>query len=200
MQLKETLSVTPGKKVYIQDVANLLGDKKTIDLLMNTEILETSNESGEHTVLSVLEIIEKISKKSPDIDFFPIGDPKILIRVCDQPKKENKAFTLLKLILVCMILSVGTGLALMNFHADVNMGEAHKQLYKMLTGLDEERPLILQIPYSFGIGLGMAVFFNHMIPKKYSDDPSPMEIEMYSYRKNVDEYLLENEKDTKGEQ
>jgi len=34
------------------------------------------------------------------------------------------------------------------------------------------------------------------LPKKIKNEPSPLEVEMFSYRKNIDEYLLKNETNT----
>ena len=107
-------------------------------------------------------------------------------------KEPKKILLFMKLALVCLILFVGAGLALMNFHADVNMSETH-QIYKMITGVEEKKTIAFTNTLFFGNCFGMAVFFNHILPK-IKNEPSPMEVEMFSYRKNIDEYLLKNEK------
>jgi stage V sporulation protein AA len=148
-----------------------------------------------YIVVSILTVIEKMKEIYPALTIIPVGESELLVKI-EKATKQNKSIILyLKIALVASILFVGTGLAIMNFHADVNMGEAHRVLYKLITGTDEKRPLILQIPYSLGIGLGMMLFFNHFFPK-HSNEPSPMEVEMYLYKQNMDEYLLDNEKNT----
>ena len=46
----------------------------------------------------------------------------------------------------------------MNFHADVSMLAVHQRIYELMTGKKVDHPLILQIPYSIGIGAGMVHF------------------------------------------
>ncbi len=77
----------------------------------------------------------------------------------------------------------------MSFHADVSMPFVHRQIYHLLTGENDPHPLLLQIPYSLGIGLGMVIFFNHIGKLKKRKDPSPLEVEMFLYNQNVNSYL-----------
>ncbi|QXM06312.1 stage V sporulation protein AA [Crassaminicella indica] len=196
IQLKDGYEVMPGNKVFIKNLVIILAENHIKEELLDLEILEVPKNAQEHIVVSILTIMEIISKKYPDVKIFPIGEAEILVKIASSHKNESKAWLIFKLCIVCIVLFVGSGLALMNFHADVNMREAHREVYKMITGIDEKRPLILQIPYSLGIGFGMAVFFNHILPKRFRNEPSPMEVEMASYRKNIDGYILKNQKNT----
>jgi len=197
IQLRDSFQGRKGSKVVVKDLAVVLANSNIKKDILNLEVFQIDKNAQEYIVISLLTIIDKIAESYPEVGIIPIGSSEILLKVFPEvSKRENKVLTIGKLFIVCAVLFVGTGLAIMNFHADVNMGEAHRVLYKLLTGIDKERPLIIQVPYSLGIGLGMAVFFNHILPKKVSNEPSPMEVEMFSYRKGVDEYLLKNEKNT----
>jgi len=77
----------------------------------------------------------------------------------------------------------------MNFHEDVSMQEVHQKIYYMLTGQNDYTPLFLQIPYSIGIGLGMIVFFNHIFKKRFNEEPSPLEVEIFNYQQDIDQYI-----------
>jgi stage V sporulation protein AA len=81
----------------------------------------------------------------------------------------------------------------MNFHADVSMLKVHQRIYEMMTGKETEKPYFLQIPYSIGIGAGMVLFFNHLFKKKFNEEPSPLEVEMFMYQENVNHYVITNE-------
>lgn len=59
---------------------------------------------------------------------------------------------------VWTLLFIGSGLAIMNFHHDVSMQEVHQRIYYLITGIENKKPLLLQIPYSFGLGFGMILF------------------------------------------
>lgn len=63
----------------------------------------------------------------------------------------------------------------------------------MMTGKEEEKPLLFQIPYSIGIGLGMILFFNHVFKKRINEEPSPLEVEMFNYQQSLDQYVILHE-------
>ncbi len=46
-----------------------------------------------------------------------------------------------------------------------------------------------QIPYSIGIGVGVALFFNKFIPTYTKYEPSPMELKMISLNKEIENQL-----------
>lgn len=196
LQMKDGLNANPGSIIRVKDLVIVLADHEVKKEILNIEILRIDNHANAHIVVSILTVIEKIKEKYPNISIFPLGNSEILIKIINPPKKESKIWLMARLAMVCSILFVGAGLALMNFHADVNMRQAHREIYKMITGMDNNKPFILHIPYSLGIGLGMAVFFNHILPQRFSNEPSPMEVEMASYRKSMDEFILNNEKNT----
>lgn len=197
IQLKDGLRAKEGDLINIENLATILmSNIKIKEKILKTPILRAEKRAPSYIVVSVLTIIEKIQEQYGQFDIYPVGNSEILVTVGTERKPSKKSWIVLKVFAVSCVLFIGTGLAIMNFHADVNMEEAHQKIYKMITGIDNNRPLLLQIPYSFGIGIGMAIFFNHIIPKKIRDEPSPMEIEMYSYRKSVSEYVLNNTKNT----
>jgi len=96
-------------------------------------------------------------------------------------------------ILIWLLLFFGAALAIMNFHEDVSMQAVHQRIYKIITGKENLKPLILQIPYSIGLGLGMVLFFNHVFKKRLNEEPSPLEVEMFNYQQNLDQYVIINE-------
>ncbi len=81
----------------------------------------------------------------------------------------------------------------MNFHEDVSMRIVHQKIFKTITGLEDDKPLLLQIPYSIGLGLGMILFFNHVFRKRINEEPSPLEVEMFNYQQDLDQYVIMHE-------
>ncbi len=49
-------------------------------------------------------------------------------------------------------------MTIMNFHYDVSMQPVQQKLHFILTGVENEYPLWIQIPYSIGLGLGTVLF------------------------------------------
>jgi stage V sporulation protein AA len=117
------------------------------------------------------------------------GEPHTLVELVTDRKKPS----VVRVALVWVLLFIGSGLAIMNFHADVSMMEVHRRIYELVTGRRVEHPLILQIPYSFGLGAGMVIFFNHLFKKKFNEEPSPLEVEMFLYEENVNRYIITEE-------
>ncbi|MNC41839.1 hypothetical protein D3C75_906260 [compost metagenome] len=96
-------------------------------------------------------------------------------------------------VLVWLLLFFGSALTIMNFHADVSMLEVQVRIVEMLTGRRDEHPYVFQIAYSLGIGFGMVIFFNHLFKKKWNEEPTPLEVEMFLYQKNIDHYVVNEE-------
>ncbi len=92
-----------------------------------------------------------------------------------------------------LLLFVGAALAIIYFHEDVSMQQVHQRLYYMVTGESNKKPLLFQIPYSLGLGLGMILFFNHVFQKRINEEPSPLEVEMFQYQQSLDQYVMMNE-------
>lgn len=144
-------------------------------------------------MIPALKIINIVYKYNENIDLKIMGDIEILVNIQGEDN-EGKLFTIIKTALVCFILFLGAGLAIVNFHADVNMDKSLQIIYHMVTGEENQKPFILLIPYSLGIGAGMTVFFNHVFQKKWKKEPSPLEVEMFMYEKNIDDYILDTTK------
>ncbi|MNI93321.1 hypothetical protein D3C73_1512510 [compost metagenome] len=51
----------------------------------------------------------------------------------------------------------------------------------------------MQIPDSLGMGVGMALFFNRFFKKTFNEEPSPLEVEMYLYQENMNQYIVTEE-------
>ncbi|MMZ70306.1 hypothetical protein D1872_333160 [compost metagenome] len=39
----------------------------------------------------------------------------------------------------------------------------------------------------------MIVFFNHLFKKKWNEEPTPLEVEMYLYQENLNQYVVAEE-------
>lgn len=66
---------------------------------------------------------------------------------------------------ICLhyIIFFGAGIAIVNFYEDVNMIASLSKIYYTFTGIKDNKPLILTIPYSIGLGIGVMTFFNRVL-------------------------------------
>src|SRR5690625_2351689 len=100
------------------------------------------------------------------------------------------------ILLACLVLLFlfgGAAMTVINFHYDVSMQEVQQKLHYILTGEQETFPLWIQIPYSIGLGVGMVLFLNQWFKKRFNEEPSPLEVEMFKYQKDIDHYLAYHE-------
>lgn len=189
IRLRHRLQVNPNQKVYLQDICQIVAHP-TLEKRMGQLIVHHITPSDKHlVVIDVMKVIHLIKAYDRSLEVETFGPSQIIIEII-LPKRTPQ---LLFVSLVWLLLFIGSGLAIMNFHEDVSMLQVHQKIFKMITGREEEHPLLLQIPYSLGIGIGMILFFNHLFKKRFNEEPSPLEVEMFLYQQNLDEYVAMNE-------
>src|SRR5699024_8661071 len=110
-------------------------------------------------------------------------------------KEYNDATTVHYVIFVYLVLLLVSELTINNFHYDVSMQDVQQKLHYLITGKKNDFPLWIQVPYSFGLGIGMLLFFNHWFKKRFNDEPSPLEVELFNYQQDLNHYVshYENE-------
>lgn len=89
----------------------------------------------------------------------------------------------------------------MYFHEDVNMTKTLEHLYFSLTGENKTNPLLMNIPYSLGLGVGMITFFtrNKSKSKRRRMEPGPMDLELYLYDLDMEDFIMNDiKKKNKG--
>ena len=77
----------------------------------------------------------------------------------------------------------------MAYNNDVGVNELFGKIYEFAKV--GENTGIIELCYSIGLTLGIAVFYNHFAGKKLSDTPTPVEIQMRSYESDVDTAIVE---------
>ncbi|MEK3721715.1 stage V sporulation protein AA [Paenibacillus sp. FSL H8-0034] len=189
IRLRKRMCIRRGDPVVLGAVAQMLVDAEYEPSLQMLLLHRPREHEGSMLLIDMMLIVSKIKKLYPFMQIEHFGEPHCLIEI----KDERKPPRLIWIALVWLLLFVGSGLAIMNFHADVSMGVVHQRIYRLLTGEWAEYPLLLQIPYSIGIGVGMIIFFNHLFKKKFNEEPSPLEVEMFMYQENVNHYVITEE-------
>lgn len=183
--------VKTNGKIFLGQIAQIVApdhiEKDLTELVIDQVTLKNQN----MIVIDMLQVIKKIKMIFPEIEVRNIGNPEIIVEVLTS--SANKKASILAVLFVWFLLFFGSGLAIMNFHHDVSMEEVHQRLYYLITGMKSNKPLLLQIPYSLGIGIGMMLFFNHLFKKKFNEEPSPLEVEIFLYQQNLDKYIILNE-------
>ena len=176
-------------QILLNDVAKLIGAKETVTKLEGLLMYEVKKNDRNIIVVDLSTVIEKITKQHGHIDVQAIGPTQTIIEIIPKQRGNNTFM----FVIVWLLLFIGSALTIMNFHEDVSMPTVHQKIYKFITGREVDKPLILQIPYSLGLGLGMILFFNHFFKKRFNDEPSPLEVEMFNYQQDLDRYVMMTE-------
>lgn len=187
--MRNRLKVSPTYEVKLGDVAQLAGDSSVVELLQNEIVYKITAHDKTHVVIDVMKVIEIIQQKASHLQINLLGSGQTLVEIIYEKKKTHPIF----FGLVWLLLFIGAALAIIYFHEDVSMQQVHQRLYYMITGEFNAQPLLFQIPYSLGLGLGMVLFFNHVFQKRINEEPSPLEVEMFQYQQSLGQYVIVNE-------
>ncbi|WP_127585962.1 stage V sporulation protein AA [Paenibacillus koleovorans] len=189
MRLRKRIMVKKGDPVTLGDVAQMLVDPEWESRFKQLVLHTPGDADGSVLLLDMLRVVEAVRGCCPGVQIEHYGDPHVLVEIMSPARKPNPIL----LVIVWLLLFFGSGLAIMNFHVDVSMMEVHRKLFKMISGREVEHPYWLQIPYSFGLGAGMVIFFNQLFKKKFTEEPSPLEVEMFMYQENLNRYVITEE-------
>ncbi|AJE53509.1 stage V sporulation protein AA [Paenibacillus jamilae] len=189
LRLRSRVRMIQGQDLHLGDVAHLLTEPEWEKDLLELVLKRPQKQDGNLILVDMLQIISKIRDHIPGVVIESLGKPHVLVELVERPRKPSKIL----FVLVWLLLFFGSALTIMNFHADVSMMEVQVRIVEMITGQKDEHPYLFQIAYSIGIGFGMIVFFNHLFKKKWNEEPTPLEVEMYLYQENVDQYVVAEE-------
>ena len=156
--------------VYLQDIAKLSCTNSKI--LNHLRVLPVANLDPDKTgryVISVMDLINDIQLKEPDLDITHIGEPNFIITY-QKEGTVNIVIRWCKVIFVCLATFFGAGFSIMTFNNDVDIPALFEQIYTQVTGQPTTGNTVLEISYSIGIGLGVLFFFNHFGRMKLTND------------------------------
>lgn len=185
IRMRHRVQASPSQNLKIGDIAQIVASNKIRLLVGSIPIHQVTPEDKKLIVVDVMKVISAVGVSFPSVEVQTMGDAQTIVEVYYSKNKFKPLF----FIVVWILLFIGAALAVMNFHEDVSMQEVHQKIYKIITGEENLKPLILQIPYSIGLGAGMILFFNHLFKKRINEEPSPMEVEMFNYQQALDRYV-----------
>lgn len=171
------------KNITLGDVLKI--ECTNIGILRAVKQMDLYSFNHEHVVVfSILKVIERIHQDYPNIEVVNCGESDFIVEF-KKGTVESQWIKQLKLFAVAVIVFFGSAFTIMTFHNDIGIQEVFEKFYLQLTG--EQKPAVteLEISYSIGLAIGMIVFFNHLSKKRLSKDPTPIEVEMKKYNKDV---------------
>ncbi|MCO4850293.1 stage V sporulation protein SpoVAA [Bacillus vallismortis] len=189
IRLRHRVLARPGDIITVGDAAQIEGQLQLKKKLSAMPLYQVSEKDKNIVILDIIQVLKAIHLQDPILDVQTVGGAETIVEI--QYRKRHLSTVLF--IGVWLLLFIGSCLAIMNFHEDVSMRDVHIALYEIITGERNDYPYLLQIPYSIGLGLGMIVFFNHIFKKRLNEEPSPLEVEMFNYQLDLDQYVAMHE-------
>ncbi|MGL4738326.1 MAG: stage V sporulation protein AA [Cellulosilyticaceae bacterium] len=178
--------------VRLKDVAEVSAEKQLLKEIQNLCVFQVPDcHKKKYYVISVIQMIEAITKKFPNVTVSNMGEIDTIIHFLPKPIRVRPWLEVLKVIGICLIIFSGVSIAIMAYHVDTSMGRTFMILNEVFTGHYEKNPLYITIPYALGIPVGTLVFYNHFGTKKLTDDPTPIEVEINGYETQVEDTLIE---------
>lgn len=187
----EQATVVQRQQILLSDIVKLFTtDKKIEQELKNLPVTFVSEKKRKKLVFSVLELVALMVKACPGITVTILGDEDFIIEYVP-PRKQKKWLEYSKAFFVCLTVFFGGGFAIMTFNEDASVQEIFAKLYVLVTG-SETSTGVLEFSYSIGIPLGIILFFDHFSKLKMDSDPTPLQVELRLYEKDVNEAIIEN--------
>lgn len=188
------------RDVFLKDICSLRCADAAVEAkckAIKVHLFER-NSSKRH-VVSVLRLVELMEEQCPKITVEVIGETDVLIEYVVNANPPG-ILTAGKIIAVCLVSFLGTAFTIMAYHNDIGINAIFEEMYRIL--LDEKPNGLnaLEISYSLGVAIGMLVFFNHSLGRTITEDPTPIQVAMRNYEKDVDNALTETAERTGDEE
>lgn len=179
------------QSVKLGDVATMeCTDQSVVNRLKTEKLIRLDDNRKKRTVVSTMLVIQKIHQIYPELEVQSIGESDFILQL--PPEKKSKVLEAVKVSLVCLVSFFGSVFAMMTFNEDVSSLDSFRKVYTWVIGQPPQGATILELCYSIGVSVGIIVFFNHFGKKRLTKEPSPVEVEMSDYDKQVYTTLIQH--------
>lgn len=152
-------------------------------------------------VFSIMKIIELINNEFPECDINNIGESEFIIDYNKDnidDKNNAKIIDIIKVVFTGLFVFMGAGYSIIAYNNDVGVNEIFQSIYELFTGEKSNGMTTLELGYCIGLFVGIITFYNHIFKRKFSDDPTPLDVELKSYKEEINKAII-NDADEKGE-
>lgn len=181
-------------EILLKDVCEIrCDDKELLPGIENIEIYKfniTDEKKIYKNVFTIMDIIDVIQKKYGDVSVISMGESDILVEYIAKPKR-NVALDNLKVVMASILVFFGAAFTIMAFNNDISINNVFGQFYTQITGQKKPQICEIEISYALGLATGIIVFFDHIGNRKFSDDVTPIEVEINKHKKDNYDTLID---------
>ena len=138
---------------------------------------------------SVVEVLDMIHAEYPEVEVENLGEADFIITY-EEEKKKSRPIAYLKTGAVSVLSFFGAAFSIMTFNNDVDIQGLFSDIYQLFTGQTSDGFTVLELSYSFGLGIGIILFFNHFAGKRIETDPTPLDVQMHTYEQDVNQTIM----------
>ena len=179
-----------NRDVLLSDLVTMeCAQREITNKLKTIKILKVPDDGKHRYVVSILKIIEYIHKEYPNLEIQNLGATDIIVTYEEQ-KKHNQVWQATKIALIAITSFVGAAFAIMTFNNDSGTPDLFTNIYELFMGQPKTGFTILELTYCIGLVVGILVFFNHFGKRRFSVDPTPIEVEMRLYENDIQTTLV----------
>ncbi len=176
--------------VYLRDLGQLRCADSTVSArLKSLRVHHFGAKEPKRCVISVLKLVELAENEYPNITIEIVGEVDVLVELVE--KKKGSVGLWAKAVLVCLVVFFGTAYTIMAYHNDAGIHDIFREMYRVCLGEVPQKAGVLEISYSIGLALGIILFFNHVGGRRITKDPTPIEVAMRNYERDVNTALVE---------
>ena len=155
--------------------------------------LEYFNPAGSVKDRIAKEMIEQAEKDGKLKPVQNIGSQECVVyyrNLSDGHKRTGK----IKAAFLMLLAFFGTAYSIMSYNGDVGAIDLLQDLYQMFTGTQASATTAGYrfgiLFYCVGLFFGMLLFFNHGLNHKKADDPTPLQVQMRLYERDVNDAIV----------
>lgn len=155
----------------------------------NIRLYRFSGSGNQRKVFSILKVVELIKMEDSEAEIINMG-PDDFIVYYKKSKTEQPWVHYGKIAFVAAVAFFGAGFSIMAYNNDVGIEKLFETVYKLVMGRAPEGANLLHLSYTIGLAAGIILFFNHAGKMSLTDDPTPFEVQMRLYERDVNDTLM----------
>lgn len=177
-------------EITLNDIAKIYCTDKDIEYAVKKiQVMKFEKNKNGKSAVSILKLVALIQNHFKDVSIVNMGPTDLLVYY-KPGKDESKLWVNIKIALVCAVAFFGSAFSIMTYNNDVGAQDVFNLVQQLFTGQAVNGPSVMQLSYSIGLTIGVIVFFNHAANKKLSDDPTPFEVQMRLYERDVNDTFI----------
>lgn len=189
--LKDQVTLVGLKHVRICDVAELDGEAALVKRANDLILIDIERRDPHSFRIGFLDVTRLLRRFCQGVEANSVGAQETLVHFRPDRPPRRPVQGALKVLFVSLILFFGAAIALMTFQTDAAVPDVFINIHRIFTGEETERPVALILSYTAGIALGIILFFNHWAGIKIKEDPTPVEVEYVTYKKEIQTCMLD---------